>query len=145
MVTSEYFADHNSSCYMCDSMSSLSFTQVSLKQYFYECRCCNNLNPATLEGLRTYLFNKVKHFFLELTLMCAQFVMIVTVYEIGYHKLKKTIKINIFQISNKDHLYKIKSYIIYHIAIYFGITKQSHNPFLVVTDSSILPTVFSTR
>ena len=60
MVKSEYFKDQNSACYVCDSMSSLSFSRVSLKPHFCGCRCCNNLNPLTPEGLGTYLFNKVK-------------------------------------------------------------------------------------
>ena len=62
MVKSEYFTDQNSACYVCDAKSSLSFTQVSLKLYFCGCRCCNNLSPAAIEGLGTYLFNKVKRF-----------------------------------------------------------------------------------
>ena len=58
MVKSEYFADQNSACYMCHLVSTLSFTQVSFKLYFRGYRCCNNVNPATLEGLQIYLFGK---------------------------------------------------------------------------------------
>ena len=67
MVKSKYFKDHNCACYECDSMSSLSFPQISLKLYFCGCKYCNNQNPATPEGLGIYSFNKVKSFFRDLT------------------------------------------------------------------------------
>lgn len=92
MVKSEYFIGQNSACCMCHLMSSLGFTQGSLKLYFCRCSGCNNVNSGTLEGLRIYLYSKVKVLLrVHVTQNISKLAMLhgdiavvcVTVYEIG--------------------------------------------------------------